>query len=314
MKDRVCGMVPPRGREPNRCVRIAKFDALPAFFCHKRGMMMENILSRRGMLSTLAIFFGLSAQAMAANVVERAGDKLRYENCLSLAGLNPSAALGVANKWVDEKGGPPAEHCAAVALVGLKHYAEAGAKLDALGHAPDVGDLRASLFDQAGNAWLLAGDAPHATASFQAALALSGNDPDLYADLARAQALSKDWRSVEADMNAALAVSPRRYDLLVLRASARHALRNLSGARSDVLAALMLKPNYAEALVERGSLARESGDVAAARSDFEAALNAGAVGQTGEAARRSLAALDEDAKPKSASTPKPATPAKPKKP
>jgi tetratricopeptide (TPR) repeat protein len=266
------------------------------------------------MAVVLAALASLTSQAMAANVVERAGDKLRYENCLSLAGLNPSAALGVANKWVDEKGGPPAEHCAAVALVGLKHYAEAGTKLDALGRAPDVGDLRASLFDQAGNAWLLAGDGSHATASFQAALALSGNDPDLYADLARAQALSKDWRSVEADMNAALAVSPRRYDLLVLRASARHALRNLAGARSDVQAALALKPNFAEALVERGSLARESGDVAAARSDFEAALNAGAGGQTGEEARRSLAALNDDAKPKPAAPAKSAAPAKPKKP
>ncbi len=255
----------------------------------------------------LVVLVWLATPAMAANIVERAGEKLRYENCLSLAGLNPSAALGVANKWVDEKGGAPAEHCVAVALVGLKHYADAGTKLDALGRAPDVGDLRASLFDQAGNAWLLAGDGAHATASFQAALALSGNDPDLYADLARAQALSKDWRSVEADMNAALSVSPRRYDLLVLRASARHALRNLAGARSDVQAALALKPNYAEALVERGSLARESGDAAAARADFEAALNAGAAGETGDAARRGIAALDQDAKPRAAA------PAKPKK-
>ena len=269
--------------------------------------MIANLPRKLRIALLPAILVCLAMPAMAANVVERAGDKLRYENCLSLAGLNPSAALGVANKWVDEKGGAPAEHCVAVALVGLKHYAEAGTKLDALGRAPDVGDLRASLFDQAGNAWLLAHDGAHATASFQAALALSGNDPDLYADLARAQALSKDWRGVEADMNAALAISPRRYDLLVLRASARHALGNLTAARSDVQAALALKPNYAEALVERGSIARESGDRAAARADFDAALNAGATDQTAEAARRSLAALDEDAKPKSP------TPAKPKK-
>jgi tetratricopeptide (TPR) repeat protein len=269
--------------------------------------MIAKFLPKCRIALLLVFLVSLTTQVMAANIIERAGEKLRYENCLSLAGLNPSAALGVANKWVDEKGGAPAEHCAAVALVGLKHYTEAGTKLDALGRAPDVGDLRASLFDQAGNAWLLAGDAPQAMASFQAALALSGNDPDLYADLARAQALTKDWHSVEADMNAALSVSPRRYDLLVLRASARHALGNFAAARSDIQAALALKPNYAEALVERGSIARDSGDPAAARADFEAALNAGATGQTGEAARRSLAALDENAKPK------PAAPAKAKK-
>ena len=84
-----------------------------------------------------------------------------------------------------------------MALVGLKRYGEAGAKLDALGRAPDVGALRASLLDQAGNAWLLAGDATHAVTSFQNALTLSASDADLYADLARAQALQRTgarWR------------------------------------------------------------------------------------------------------------------------
>ena len=95
-----------------------------------------------------------------------ASPKKRYDDCLGLAGYNPAAALGVATQWVQAKGGAPAEHCAAVALVGLKRYAEAGARLDVLGRAPGVGDLRASLLDQAGNAWLLAGDGKRATASF----------------------------------------------------------------------------------------------------------------------------------------------------
>ena len=107
-----------------------------------------------------------------------------------------------------------------MALVELKRYPEAAARLDALGRAPGMGDLRATVFDQAGNAWMLAGNAAQAVASFSAALALSANDADLYADLARAQAMQKDWREVESDLNAALALQPKRADLLVLRASA----------------------------------------------------------------------------------------------
>lgn len=167
-------------------------------------------------------------------------DKRRYDACLAMAGSNPAGAFGVAAKWIQEHGGAPAEHCSAVALVGLKHYAEAAAKLDALGGAPDVGALRASLLDQAGNAWLLAGDATHAVTSFRNALTVSANDPDLYADLARAQALTKDWRGVEQDLNAALAIDARRADLLVLRASARQALNNYEGARADLSQAFKL--------------------------------------------------------------------------
>ena len=52
--------------------------------------------------------------ALAQDVVGRAGEKLRYQDCLQLAARNPPAAYGAAQKWAQEKGGSPAEHCAAV--------------------------------------------------------------------------------------------------------------------------------------------------------------------------------------------------------
>jgi tetratricopeptide (TPR) repeat protein len=243
-------------------------------------------------IGSLLLSFLLCGSAIAANIKQNPADKARYDNCLSLAGFNPAAALGVAGEWVKEHGGSPAQHCSAVALVGLKRYAEAAALLDTLGHAPDVGGLRASLFDQAGNAWLLAGNAAKAAISFQSALALSARDPDLYADLARAQALQQDWHNVEADLSAALALSPKRPDLLVLRANARQALGNFTAARADVDWALMLKPNFTEGLVERGSLARDRGDLRSARADFEAVLKQGGSSEAVDAARRNLQALD----------------------
>jgi tetratricopeptide (TPR) repeat protein len=237
------------------------------------------------------------APAKAANVLEQADAKQRYQNCLSLANLNPTAALGVAAEWKKAKGGAPADHCLAMALVELKRYPEAGTRLDALGRAPDMGPIRATIFDQAGNAWMLAGDAEKAVASFSAALALSGNDADLYADLARAQAMRKAWSEVEADLNAALAIQPRRIDLLILRASALTAEGKLKQARDDADAALKIRPNSAEALVQRGDIARAAGDFAGARRDFAAALKIAGGGETADAARAGLAELDETVKP-----------------
>lgn len=193
----------------------------------------------------------------------------------------------MATKW--SKGGAPAEHCAAMALVSLKHYSEAARRLDALGRAPKMGALRATVFDQAGNAWMLAGSAKKASASFSAALALSANDPDLYADLARAQAMLKQWGEVEADLNAALALAPKRADLLVLRASARDALGKLVQARDDANAALKLDPKSVEALIQRGEIERDAGDLGAARRDFEAAIKRG--GKSAAAARQALSDL-----------------------
>jgi tetratricopeptide (TPR) repeat protein len=252
----------------------------------------------RFLVSTLLVMVAIEAlrPAYAAPQIQRAADKLRYDSCLSLANRDPAAALGAAGKWAADKGGGPAQHCAAVALTGLKRYAEAADKLDGLGNAPGMGALRPTLFDQAGNAWMLNGDIDKAVASFQAGLALTASDPDLYGDLARAQAMQSNWTEVESDLNAALALAPRRADLLVLRASARHARHRITEARADLQQALALEPGNAEALVERGGIERDAGDVAHARADFQAALAARPAPETADAARRNLAALDAAAR------------------
>ena len=108
----------------------------------------------------------IGAPAHAASVLENVGIKQRYEKCLSLANLNPTEALRSATEWSRAKGGAPAEHCLAMVLTELKRYPEAAARLDALGRAPDMGNLRATVFDQAGNAWMLAGEAARGDGEF----------------------------------------------------------------------------------------------------------------------------------------------------
>jgi tetratricopeptide (TPR) repeat protein len=170
-------------------------------------------------------------------------------------------------------------------LFNLKRYAEAGARLNRIAGGPAALDVefRVALFNQAGNAWLMAGDAKHAVQSFSGALALSAGDADLFADLARAQAMQRNWHEVDLDLNAALQLSPRRADLLVLRASARRALKRYEDAKLDIEAALKIKPGDGNALMERGLLRRQLGDIGGARRDFQAALKAGPVAIAAEA-------------------------------
>jgi Tfp pilus assembly protein PilF len=220
-------------------------------------------------------------------------DSAHYRICLSAANLNPSAALNDAESWAKSGGGVPAQHCAALALVNLKRYAEAGTRLDHIAADRGVPDIsfREALYDQAGNAWLLAGDGAHAVESFQAALALSAGDADLFADLARAQAMRHNWHEADLDLNAALQLQPRRADLLVLRASARRALQHYAEANADIAFALKLKPGDGNALVERGLLRKQLGDLGGAKRDFEAALKT-ASGETAAEARENLEALN----------------------
>lgn len=241
----------------------------------------------------IALLAGLPLPAWAA--IGRAhapSASVHYRSCLSASNLNPAAALTDAEAWEKAGGGVPAQHCAALALVSLKRYAEAGKRLDQLAAEHGVPDVsfRAALYDQAGNAWLLDGNGARAVQSFQAALALSGDDPDLFADLARAQAMRHDWHEVDLDLNAALQISPHRADLLVLRASARRALQHYAEARSDIETALRLRPGDSNALVESGLLRKQLGDLNGARRDFQAALKT-ATGDTAAIAKENLQAL-----------------------
>ena len=244
-------------------------------------------------IAVIAVMMCLPSTAWAAIGTARApSDAVHYRSCLSASNLNPAAALIDAEDWVKSGGGVPAQHCAALALVSLKRYAEAGTRLDHIAAEHGVPDMafRAELYDQAGNAWLLAGDGARAVQSFQAALALSASDADLFADLARAQAMRHNWHEVDLDLNAALQLAPRRADLLVLRASARRALQHYAEARADIVLALKLKPGDGNALVESGLLRKQLGDLNGARRDFQAALKTGS-GEAAAQARENLAAL-----------------------
>ena len=231
----------------------------------------------------LLCFFALPAAAAVGSVRPPSASQ-HYRLCVAASSNNPASALGDAEDWIRSGGGVPAQHCAALALVGLKRYGEAGTRLDKAAADKAVPDasFRSQLSDQAGNAWLLAGNGAKAVQSFTAALALSGGDADLFADLARAQAMRKNWQEVDLDLNAALQMMPRRADLLVLRASARRALKRYADARTDIEAALKLKPGDGGALVERGLLRRQLGDLGGAKRDFEAALKTSAASEAQE--------------------------------
>lgn len=216
----------------------------------------------------------------------------RYERCLELIKRNPHQALGGAVAWENAGGGGAAMHCSAMALIDMKRYPEAATLLDRLGHQNIGGaEERATVFDQAGNAWLLAHRGGDATQSFSAALALSPQDPDLHADRARAAALMGDWTAAESDLSTALSLDANRADLLVLRASARHALRRLPQARADLEAAMRIVPDYPEALVERGTWEMESGDTRSARNDWQTVVSRAPGSAAGETARQRLTAL-----------------------
>jgi tetratricopeptide (TPR) repeat protein len=223
----------------------------------------------------LIVAWGKSAAAeqplQSAAPRNAAAEAATYERCMKLARQNPDEARSLAQSWHDRGGAHPADHCAAVALIGLKQYKEAALRLEALAPAMTTAPagLRAEVLDQAGQAWGLAGDPVRAYAAAGAAVALEPKDPDLVIDRAQAAAAVGYYDKAVADLDHVLNADPSRIDALIYRASANRALDRLDPALADVEKAIARAPNSAPALLERGNIRRLKGDDEGARRDWE---------------------------------------------
>jgi tetratricopeptide (TPR) repeat protein len=197
-------------------------------------------------------------------------DAATYERCMTLAGENPGAARDLAESWHDRGGAHPADHCYAVALIGLKQYKEGALRLEKLAqamvHAPS--GLRADVLGQAAQGWLLAGDPRRAYAADGAALGLRPDDPGLLVDRAEAAGSAGWFDKAVADLDHVLRADPARLDALIYRASAYRELGRLDPARADIEKALTLAPDSVSALLERGNIRRLGGDDDGARQDW----------------------------------------------
>ncbi len=129
-------------------------------------------------------------------------------------------------------------------------------------------DLRTEVLSQAGQAWLLDGNAARAAEMETLALQLTPDDPDVLTDRAEAFAAQGKYKEAVADLNRALTRDPNRVDALIFRASAQRSLNQLDPALRDVEAALRLSPDEPDALLERGNIRRLKGDDAGARKDW----------------------------------------------
>lgn len=216
-----------------------------------------------------------------------------YKFCLDLARSYPEQGNEFAGKWVGLRGGEPAKHCQAVALMGLREYTDAATRLEELAQSSKRDNaVRAGMLAQAGQSWLLAGDTQRAHAAQTAAIKLSPNDPQLLLDRAGTLAEAKNYWEAIDDLNAAIALDPKNAEAFAFRASAYRMVDADDLALDDAERAVALDPNNLSALLERGNLHRMKGRDNEARADWLKILSLAPESETAKAARANIEKLD----------------------
>lgn len=238
------------------------------------------------MIATLVLCAGTAA-------AQELNHEREYARCMALAPADPNDAFEMATAWKGLGGGDAAEHCAAVALLYSGQTEYAARRLEVLAeNMVGAPEFRGQILAQAGQAWLLAGNAPRAEAALTAAVDLLRGRPEVVIDRAEARAAMGDYKGAVEDLTNAIAADPTRPDAYAFRASAYRYLGDLDKARIDIAAALKLTPKDPAALLERGIINRLAGDDRAARADWLRVLELDPDGEAGRLAQINIEKMD----------------------
>lgn len=216
-----------------------------------------------------------------------------YEQCLSALTDEPDSARLIANSWAADGGGDGAAHCQGLALIATGRPDLGAERLEQLASSSLAPDLaKATVFGQAAQARLMAGDPPRAREDATRALKLSPGDTELLIQRALASEAMNQWQDAIDDLTQALTLDPHRSDALVLRAANWRRGGRLDLAIADSERAIVLDPGNAEALLERGIERQRLGDVAGARADWQRARALDPNSIAADLAEQNLALLD----------------------
>jgi tetratricopeptide (TPR) repeat protein len=187
----------------------------------------------------------------------------RFSQCVALIDESPERAYEEGMAWAAETHSLYGYRCAAMALVAEHRYEDAARRFRSLATSisPELTAMRAELFSQAGNAWLLGRNAASARSAFTLAITTISSDrtqlPDLLIDRARAYAMERDYRHAEEDLSNALDIRPSDALALRLRASARMHQSAFDLAEADARAAVAIEPRNVDNYLVLGNV-RES--------------------------------------------------------
>ena len=272
---------------------------------HLRCKTAAAFVSPLALVLAASLLLATAAQAQAPK--PPADQDAEYAACLDMAKKKPEAALERAKKWWDSGGNIGPRHCIAVALIAQENYVQAGKILEDLANdaKPEVASLRGDLFNQAGQAYYLAGNFDKAIPLYTQALLTKPRDVDFLID--RAVARDEFGQHFEAidDLNLAIEIAPDRPEAWLYRANAYRHVNSLDLALEDAERAVTLSKHSPEALLERATIKSLRKDSAGARADLQTIVKLAPKSIQGqEAAKRLKATPAAPAKPS-------ATPAKP---
>ncbi|MGB5076951.1 MAG: hypothetical protein WBO17_05670 [Sphingorhabdus sp.] len=225
-------------------------------------------------------------------------NELQFEECLTMAQRDPSAAIVDASLWVQQGGDYLAKACQGFALASDFRFAEAiGLLNDAAQGAESHADNRAARFwAQAGNAAIAADMPGDALSALDKALLLpvltKTERADIEIDRARTLVMLNRPDEAAIALTNARQLGPENGAAWLLSATLARRLGKLADGLGFIQTAATLLPRDPAVALEAGNIAIAAGDESSARKQWEQVLAIAPASRQANTARTQLAALE----------------------
>ncbi len=188
----------------------------------------------------------------------------QYLDCIQIIQNDAEIGRIGAEQWTSEGGGPPAQHCLAIAELANGRPRLAGVRLMQLAGRAEAGDepTRAIVYAEAALAFIDAKLPDFAVEAADASLQLDDANPDLHFVAAKAYAEDQQWQNAISAISRFETSHAMNTEAYIIRARSYRSLLKDDEAAKDVVAALRLEPTNIDALTLRGDLARAGVNIA----------------------------------------------------
>jgi Flp pilus assembly protein TadD len=236
------------------------------------------------------------AASAAPGAYDPSLDPKRYDGCVRAIDADAAKVEQFAIEWQALGGGLPARHCLALAQLRQGKNAAAASTLSKAAQAAEAqkSPMAADLWNQAGNAAMLAGDMKGAVSHFSSGILAAGEfapvrTANLLVDRARARTELADLAGARADLDQALKLTDKEPTAWLLSAALARRQGDLVRAGIDISRASALDSANPDVLFEQGNIAAANKDEVNARKLWEMAVKAESGSAAAEIAAKALA-------------------------
>jgi tetratricopeptide (TPR) repeat protein len=208
------------------------------------------------LLETLILLLTPEAPFLPAYLASTVGAGERHQQCVRLVVEDLDEGRIGAQRWVSDGGGPPAQHCLAIADLAAGYPKLAAIRLRDLADRAGAGDetTRARILAEAALAWLDAGEIEEGRSAIDAAKARAPTLAELDFVAAKIYVADNRWQAAADAATAAEKGGVKAPEIYLIRAKALRALGRDEDAANDVVTALSIDPLDIDALTLRGEL------------------------------------------------------------